>query len=340
MYHPFNFKTMECTVNDCSNKYCAFYHSEQEKKHMNKAQETFVQAKSKFAELNHSISKIGVDKSLIERNWNDNFGMNSANFVVDDDNSDNANSNIDGNRRGKKRRRAGKDGTAEHSKDRNMQASSKDGTTEHSKEGRKRTKSRKNAGRLGGGGKPETLRKNDKKSRFYLNQEVQMFEDIRTEFKNFTNLEFKIACNYICGFLNTFGGSLYFGINNDGYVKGINLTRQDIDDFQINLDVNLRKFTPKVFPDKYTLKWHEVASDSSCKKIIANKYVVEIEVKNVSSSGDVYVTGEQCCFIKRSGSLNNLTLAEIIEYLNNKHKSNAEQFKRSDDILNARNLHT
>jgi hypothetical protein len=165
---------------------------------------------------------------------------------------------------------------------------------------------------LGGGGKPETLRKNDKKSRFYLNQEVQMFEDIRTEFKNFTNLEFKIACNYICGFLNTFGGSLYFGINNDGYVKGINLTRQDIDDFQINLDVNLRKFTPKVFPDKYTLKWHEVASDSSCKKIIANKYVVEIEVKNVSSSGDVYVTGEQCCFIKRSGSLNNLTLAEIM----------------------------
>ena len=52
-----------------------------------------------------------------------------------------------------------------------------------------------------------------------------MFEDINNEFKNFNSLDVKTAANYICGFLNSFGGKLFFGIDNDGFVKGIFLSR-------------------------------------------------------------------------------------------------------------------
>lgn len=65
-------------------------------------------------------------------------------------------------------------------------------------------------------------------TKFYLGQEVKMFEDMFTEFKNFSTLDVKIASNYICGFLNSFGGKLFFGINNNGFVKGMFLTRYTI----------------------------------------------------------------------------------------------------------------
>ena len=60
---------------------------------------------------------------------------------------------------------------------------------------------------------------------YYMGQEVNMFEDLNHEFKNFNSLDVKTAANYICGFLNSFGGKLFFGIDNDGFVKGIFLSR-------------------------------------------------------------------------------------------------------------------
>lgn len=164
-----------------------------------------------------------------------------------------------------------------------------------------------------------------------------MFEDINTEFKNYTNLDYRIACNYICGYLNSDGGSLFFGINDSGIVKGINLGRSDIDEFQINLDQNLRKFTPKVFPSALELSFHEVANDKSLKKVIQNKYVVEILVKSVMST-DVYVTGDNLSFIKRQGSLNNLSLLEVVELMKSRRREYEEELRKSDDIMNARNL--
>lgn len=62
-------------------------------------------------------------------------------------------------------------------------------------------------------------------------------------------MNLKIVASYICAFLNSYGGELYFGINDNGIVKGIQLSRKDIDDFQVNLDICLRNFNPTVFPD-------------------------------------------------------------------------------------------
>lgn len=55
--------------------------------------------------------------------------------------------------------------------------------------------------------------------------------------------------SYICGFLNSFGGRLFLGINDDGIIKGLKLSRSDYDNLLLNIDINLRNYTPKVFPE-------------------------------------------------------------------------------------------
>jgi len=44
-------------------------------------------------------------------------------------------------------------------------------------------------------------------------------------------LDHNVVYKYICGFLNSLGGRLFFGINDDGYVKGIKMTKKDIESF-------------------------------------------------------------------------------------------------------------
>ena len=44
-------------------------------------------------------------------------------------------------------------------------------------------------------------------------------------------LDVEIALRYICAFLNTHGGKLYFGIKDNGLVRGMHLSRRDIDEF-------------------------------------------------------------------------------------------------------------
>lgn len=58
-----------------------------------------------------------------------------------------------------------------------------------------------------------------------------MHENITVEFKQLKILDVEVALRYICAFLNTKGGRLYFGIKDDGVVKGMHLSRRDIDEF-------------------------------------------------------------------------------------------------------------
>ena len=105
-------------------------------------------------------------------------------------------------------------------------------------------------------------------SRFVLNRLVDLYENQFIEFKRLKGLHLQMILNYICGFLNSFGGSLYIGIADDGYVKGITLSRQDIDQFQVDLDRFIRMFHPRVFPDQIQLYFHEIALNSRKQVIV------------------------------------------------------------------------
>ena len=162
---------------------------------------------------------------------------------------------------------------------------------------------------------------------YFYNKEVQMYESITEEFKHFTKVDITTILNYICGYLNSYGGSIYFGINDDGIVKGIQMSRKEIDDFQINLDIALRNFMPKVFPDQIRVKFNEICLDAKGAYVILDRYVLQIDVFCINHN-EIYITNEYNCYIKKYASLNHLSIEEIIILV----KSRYNPFISSDNL--------
>ena len=125
-----------------------------------------------------------------------------------------------------------------------------------------------------------------------------MFEDIHTEFKNLFSLDINMIVNYISGFLNSYDGTIYFGISDDGIIRGTSLTRKDIDEFLLGLDHMLRKCRPRIFPDQVNVTFHEISKDLSYKYVIVDLYVVEINIY-CTNNDDHYLTNEGMFYLKK-----------------------------------------
>lgn len=316
LYHPFNYKSTECPSKaSCTKGYCPHFHNENEKEQTQK----FIQGLKHIGLLQEIVHELNTLRSFTDS--------------VSKDLDDELNSISQ---------------DAKNRKDDGVKAATLATLSEEDRDMFQLSRVQANRNYRGGYVKKDrngrvvnrpNLVLNEKSSnKYYYKQEVEMFEDINHEFKNFTHLEVKTITNYICGFLNSYGGKLYFGINNDGLVKGIQLSRQDIDQFQIDLDISLRRFQPEIFPDQIVLKFHEVCSDSTKKYIYPNKYVVEIEIKPPLDSCDVYINSNWECYIKRSGSLNNLNVPEMIKFMKGKLTSKFQSDVQRKDKLEGRNL--
>lgn len=157
-----------------------------------------------------------------------------------------------------------------------------------------------------------------KTAKFVLNSEVDIYENIHIEFKHFTILNLKTVTSYICAYLNSYGGTMFFGINDSGIVKGITLSRKDIDEFQVNLDIALRNFQPRVMPDQIKLEFHEIAIDDKHKFVLLDRYVVQIDIF-CNSYNTFYSTDDNQFLIKRNGSINHLIPIEIVQYVRERH---------------------
>ena len=157
-----------------------------------------------------------------------------------------------------------------------------------------------------------------KTAKFVLNSEVDIYENIHIEFKHFTILNLKTVTSYICAYLNSYGGTMFFGINDSGFVKGITLSRKDIDEFQVNLDIALRNFQPRVMPDQIKLEFHEIAIDDKHKFVLLDRYVVQIDVF-CNSYNTFFSTDDNQFLIKRNGSINHLIPIEIVQYVRERH---------------------
>ena len=144
-----------------------------------------------------------------------------------------------------------------------------------------------------------------------MNQEVDIFEDHFNEFKQyFKKIDTNMITKYICAFLNVRGGVLYLGINDAGIVKGIHLIRKKRDDFQLELDQNLKKFIPPLLPDECFVSFCPIYSDLKRKTIVPDKYVVEIHVQK-SYYNELYFCNTSECWVKKSASVSLLNPIEI-----------------------------
>jgi len=147
---------------------------------------------------------------------------------------------------------------------------------------------------------------------------VDFIEDHHHEFKNL-KLHLDTVAKYICGFLNSKGGILYFGINDSGAIKGIEMTEKFIQTFIRKLKTTLTNFDPPIIlDDDVTIEFVPVAK-KNVKQL--NIYIVEIKITK-ENHNELYFTHNRECFIKRSASINQLRPKDIKEYVKEYLKKN------------------
>lgn len=122
---------------------------------------------------------------------------------------------------------------------------------------------------------------------------------------------------FICALLNSNGGSIFYGITRKFAIAGLRITRKEFDFFQVNLDILLRNFQPRVMPDQIKIDLHEVYKTSTDKKPVPDLYVVHFSVYSIGP--DVYYSNDLHQFyIKVDPGFANLKNYEIVEHVQSK----------------------
>jgi hypothetical protein len=98
-----------------------------------------------------------------------------------------------------------------------------------------------------------------KKQRIYhVDKIISRFED---KFKCSSRFRIhsmvQVIHKYISGFLNTEGGTLFYGVRDDGLVQGIKLSRRQRDQLLCALDFCLNNFRPHISSDYVKMEFIE-----------------------------------------------------------------------------------
>ncbi|CAO2588821.1 Schlafen-like protein 1 [Lemmus lemmus] len=107
---------------------------------------------------------------------------------------------------------------------------------------------------------------------------------------------------YVCAFLNSEGGSLLVGVEDNGMVQGIHCSHRDEDRTRLLVDSILQGFKPQVFPDAYTLTFIPVISTSTANTPLK---VLRLTVHTPKAQGEpqLYETDQGEVFLRRDGSI-------------------------------------
>jgi predicted HTH transcriptional regulator len=69
---------------------------------------------------------------------------------------------------------------------------------------------------------------------------------------------------YICAFLNTEGGKLYIGVDDNSYIYGAKFKQFEYDKLLLNIDKEGKfNMTPPLMPQKYEIKLIPVINDKN-----------------------------------------------------------------------------
>ena len=263
LYHPLNYKTLECRINKtskCNSIFCPYYHGSEEQSYFEDYRKMFDQQTNKFPlveEIQNNVNKIN---DLVKKTTNDHAKSPE---------NDSPGANV------------------------------------------KTIKDEKLATLQTNGIQPK--KKNKQTEEYYIYDDtVKFIEDHYHEFKCL-KLHLDTVTKYICGFLNSKGGILYFGINNDGVVKGTDVKDFEIQSFKKKLYDGLKKFVPPIGEEEVKVNFvpvYKVNNKTLVTSIMQNSYVVEIMI-NKPTKSDLFFTNYRECFVKRSASINQLKTKEI-----------------------------
>lgn len=156
---------------------------------------------------------------------------------------------------------------------------------------------------------------------YVYGEELKSYEDRRTEFKSCTtrgfnvNIAADLVAPYVSAFLNTEGGTLFYGISDNGRVSGVLLTRKLRDLFVLTMDCNINRFTPHLSSDEYSIRFVNVLNPQKVR--INDLYVIVIKV-NKSKISEIYFTHKNEAFIKRDASISQLKGQALLKFYEKK----------------------
>ncbi|KAH3761552.1 transcriptional regulator, SARP family protein [Pelomyxa schiedti] len=166
-----------------------------------------------------------------------------------------------------------------------------------------------------------------RKRLYYREEIVEVEEDKEHEFKAANNTEDpttyikSIAVKYLNAFLNANGGTIYFGVNDDGKAVGVILDRAARDNIRLSIDSAVSHFSPEVDPDMYSIAFIPVVErpsqdpSSVPEKSLApatDTYIVEMTIHRGRAS--VYTDGvgkNAKAYVRREGSITELSPRSI-----------------------------
>ena len=184
---------------------------------------------------------------------------------------------------------------------------------------------------------------------FEYDKNVNIYEDENYEFKQFViNTEKDIYARlrqnmkYFSAFLNSNTGILYFGINDDGIIKGIELTNELKHSFELELDKIIESYDEHIKKNNnIRYFFHEViTNDEMIKNEDKKRYVIEIYI-TVGLSDHIYTTpfkeddnDDYGCYIKLNGTLKKLAGDHLYYYTKNKIMKYVKSLADKNNINN------
>lgn len=120
------------------------------------------------------------------------------------------------------------------------------------------------------------------------------------------------AEDYICAYLNSNGGKLFYGIDDNGKVSGVHLTKEDKDSLRKQISVKIAQIEPHIDPTSVVFYFHDVEDHNSIQ--LEDQYVVEIIVPP-SYEKQLYFTGSNKAWIKSDGVKQQLRSTALVDYI-------------------------
>lgn len=147
-----------------------------------------------------------------------------------------------------------------------------------------------------------------------------MEEDLDHEFKeikgrNPVNHINSNVGEYICSFLNSNGGCIFYGITNDGIVQGVNVNRQQKDEIRKSINNAINSIEPKISADIISIEFKNIYSKD--KQKINDNYIIEVHVDRPLDKKDIYVYKNEI-HIRLNGVKNKLQGNAIVDYIRRK----------------------
>ncbi|WP_257963798.1 ATP-binding protein [Carnobacterium maltaromaticum] len=119
--------------------------------------------------------------------------------------------------------------------------------------------------------------------------------------------------SYATAFLNSRGGSIYYGIDDDGRVTGFKAQRSELDELKKDMYSILETIEPKISGDNYLIRFHEVYLDEE--ELFPDMYVLEVVVPNRSRLNEVFFDHGSDVYLKLDGIRKKLKGSEIVDFI-------------------------